>query len=768
MTDDTPTEFLEPPSDVMLDKAIGPYHLRSVLGEGGFGVVYLAEQSEPMRRRVALKLIKPGMDSQAVIARFKAEEQALAMMDHAGVARVFDAGVTDRGLPYFVMELVKGDPITGYCANNRLNLRARLHLFIQVCAAIQHAHTKGVIHRDIKPTNILVAVEGGQATPKVIDFGISKATNQPLTESPAFTQHGQMIGTPEYMSPEQAEMSGVDVDTRTDVYSLGVLLYELLTGALPFDSKHLRTGSLDEVRRLIRDVDPPRPSTRLGASEDAVSNERARARAIKGDLDWICLRAMEKDRTRRYETPSALARDIERHLANEPVEAGPPRATYRIGKFVRRNQTVVFAAATALLLLVGGLAGTSFGLFKAHQQSRLAEVRADETQRELQRAVEVTDFLKTMIEAVNPTVAQGRNTSLLRDMLDDAAARLDEGEITDPRTEADLRTTIGTTYYGLGIYDLAQPHLRRALQLRRDALGDDHVDTLVSINNMGTLLRDQGRSDDAEVYYRESLEGSRRILGDDDPATLTSINNLAVLLGGQGRLDDAEPYYREALERRRRVLGDDHPDTLTSINSMAFLLRGQGRLEEAEVLLREALQGSRRVLGDDHPNTLTAVTNLGFLLLGLERLDEAEPFFREALTGSQSVLGEDHPTTLIAMSNLALLLADLEQGTESLTLIDDAVERAARVLGEDHWLCGNFRGKRGRALQVLRQYAEAAAAMRQAYDILVTALGEEHEQTQRVIGYLVDLYTAWHATEPDAGHETTAATWDSRLTTPGG
>jgi serine/threonine protein kinase len=393
--------FLEQPAEALAATSafggesagtvIGPYKLVELIGEGGMGTVWMAQQTEPVKRLVALKLIKAGMDSKQVLARFEAERQALALMDHPNIARVFDAGTTAAGRPYFVMELVKGIPLARYCDEHRLTPQERLELFVPVCQAVQHAHQKGIIHRDLKPSNMLIARYDGRPVPKVIDFGVAKATGQQLTEHTLVTGFGTVVGTLEYMSPEQAELNQLDIDTRSDIYSLGVLLYELLTGTMPLDKKRLKDAAMQEVLRIIREEEPPRPSTRLSttASQPSIAANRGLepkrlTGLVRGELDWIVMKALEKDRNRRYETANGFAMDVQRYLAGEPVLAAPASQWYRLRKLVRRHRGPVLAAGLVLLALVGGVAGTTWGLLRAvkERDAKDAALTAEQQARE--------------------------------------------------------------------------------------------------------------------------------------------------------------------------------------------------------------------------------------------------------------------------------------------------------------------------------------------------------------------------------------------------
>jgi serine/threonine protein kinase len=464
---------------------IGSYHLLQKIGDGGMGEVWLAEQTRPVRRQVALKLVKAGMDTAQVLARFDAERQALALMDHAAIAKIFDGGSTPEGRPYFAMEYVRGDAITQYCDRNRLSVRDRLELFIQLCDGVQHAHQKGIIHRDLKPSNVLVSLADGKPVPHIIDFGIAKAMAQPLTEQPLFTAIGGFVGTVEYMSPEQAELS-VDIDTRTDVYSLGVLLYELLTGTLPFERKQLRNAGVDEIRRTIREQDPPKPSTRVGT--DATSTTTGEQRRLqpaklvsllRGDLDWITMRALEKERGQRYQTANELALDVRRYLNYEPVMAGPPSTAYRVRKFARRHRLAVAAATSAVIVLA------VFAVVTAIQAGRIARER-DRANNEAATSRQISEFLTGLFTVSDPSEARGRAITA-REILDKGARDLEQLK-DQPELQARLQATIGSVYTSLGVYPEATPLLEQSVATRRRILGADHPDTLKAVNEWRTCI----------------------------------------------------------------------------------------------------------------------------------------------------------------------------------------------------------------------------------------------------------------------------------------
>ena len=696
---------------------IGPYRLLQRIGEGGMGEVWLAEQTEPIHRQVALKLIKAGLDTRQVVARFEAERQALALMDHPGIARVFDAGETPRGLPYFAMEYVKGEPITSYCDRHRLGTPERLDLFARVCEAVQHAHQKGVIHRDLKPSNVLVSVAGDRPQPKVIDFGVAKATARRLTEKTMFTELGVLIGTPEYMSPEQAEMTGLDVDTRTDVYAMGVMLYELLTGGLPFESQELRQAGYDEIRRRIREVDPPRPSTKVRTlgerSTEAARNRRTDpgklVSRLQGDLDWIVMKALEKDRTRRYGSPSELCADLVRHLKHEPVQAGPPGAAYRARKFVRRHRFGVAAA----VLAVAGLA--VFGLVMALQARAIA--------RERDRAGRVSEFLVELFNVSNPSEARG-STVTAREILDRGATQIEKDLGNEPLVRAEMMQTMGRVYSRLGLYSKGADLLRQATGIQERALGDEDPRTLQSMHLLGYALRRQGRTADAEKVVIRALDLRRRVLGREHPDTLATLNDLAVVLQDEGREEEAGTIFQEALEARRRVLGESHPDTIMAIHNVGFSLLARGKYSEGEKLLREASEAFTRTLGKDHPDTVWANRNLAQALNAQGRRREAESIHREVLEIQRRIFGPDHMDILSTSSMLAETIAEQGRFDEAERLFKDALEGQRRVLGPGHRATLATMSRMAMSLyQKAGRLKDAQAVLGEAYRVAVTTEG---------------------------------------------
>lgn len=628
---------------------IGPYRLLNLIADGGMGSVYLAEQRTP-RRRVALKVIKAGMDTRHVVARFETEREALAMMDHPNLATVFDAGETDTGRPYFAMEYVAGVPITDYCDRHQLSTRDRLTLFLQVCAAIQHAHQKGVIHRDIKPSNVLVTVIEGKPVPKVIDFGVAKAISRRLTEKTLFTELGLLVGTPEYMSPEQAEMTGLDVDTTTDIYALGVLLYELLVGALPFDSAILRRAGYAEIQRIIREQEPARPSTRLtglGDTAHEIARRRqtdvtALAREVRGDLDWITLRAMEKDRTRRYPSASEFAADLRRHLANEPVVARPASVAYRGMKFVRRHRAGVAASLAAVVALI------VFGVTMAAQSARIAAER-DGARRERDRAERVSSFLVSLFEASNPDRSKGEKVTA-RQLLDLGRQRL-ESELKDqPQTRAALLHTIGSVYAALDLTDQAEAVLSDAVAVRRGATGSGRTDLADTLNTLARVQLLRGNLDRAESLYEEVLRLRRDVLGPEHSAVARTIANLGVVAFNRGQYERAEQYYRQAAAMERRV--GDATIAASMTGTLGEALMKQGRFTEAIALQQESLAVVRRVLGPENTRTLAHMNNLANALTTAGRYGEADSLLRELVELSRKMLGSDHFQVAMALDNL--------------------------------------------------------------------------------------------------------------------
>jgi serine/threonine protein kinase/flagellar biosynthesis regulator FlbT len=697
----------------------GPYDLLELIGEGGMGQVWLAQQNQPVRRRIAIKLIKVGMDTREVVARFASERQSLALMDHPAIAKVYDAGSTAEGRPYFVMEFVDGLPMTAYCDRHKLTVRERLDLFIQVCEGVQHAHQKAIIHRDLKPSNILVTEIDGKPMPRIIDFGVAKAISQELNAETIFTQAGSMIGTLGYMSPEQASSAGEDIDTRSDVYSLGVVLYELLSGVLPHD---FRKVALLEVLRQLHEQDAPRPSSRIRAldADSAITAQNrgaglpALTRQLKGDPDAITLKALEKDRKRRYASPSELAADIGRYLRNEPVSAHAPGAAYRAGKYIRRHRLGVGMAAAGILFLA------SFAVAQS--------IELRNTRRERDRADRISEFMTGMFKVPDPSEARGK-TVTAREVLDNGAKQIDSGLSGDPELQAKMMQTMSVTYGNLGLYSLARPLAERAVEIQRRDLGPRNPDTLRSMRSLGGILANAGKYAEAEKIQRETIEIERQVLGPDDKATLRSMLSLAGTLDSEGHRTEAAKLDRETLEIQRRVLGPESRNTLDTTNALASILAEQGQIAEAEKLERDALEVERRTLGPDHPATLATMNVLVRDLQAEGRLADAEKLNRETLDIDLRVFGPEHPATLSNTDNLAGLLIQEGRYTEAEKLLRATIDIQRRTLGAEHADTLTSMNNLATAFEEEGRYADAEKLNNETMEIDRRVLGPDHPIT---------------------------------------
>jgi len=708
-------------------RIIGPYRLARRLGEGGMGEVWEAEQLSPVRRTVALKLLKAGMDSRQIAMRFEAERQVLALMQHPGIAQMFDAGITAGGRSYFVMEYVEGSPITSYCDKAGINVQARLLLFQQVCDAVQHAHQKGVIHRDIKPSNVLVTLKDGVPLPKVIDFGLAKLT-APDAGNATLTEIGTILGTPAYASPEQMSLGTIDVDTRSDVYSLGVMLYELLIGVIPFETDDPRPVALLELRRNIRDLEPARPSARLSSLGDRretiaqmrASEVSALRRQLRGDLDWIVMKALEKDRMRRYASPEDFRRDIERYLEHEPVLARSPTASYRLHKFVQRHRLGT-AFATALLLLL-----IAFAAISAVQARRIAAER-DRATAEASKASSINTFLQETIGSADPWQT-GTDISI-RQTLEQAAKKVDIRFKDQPLVAAGVRRTIGESYAGLGRFDEAERLLRSALEVRVALLGREHADVAQSLSDMAALNQQRGNYDLAETQYREVLAIRRKLFGAVHALVADSLLDLATVLTLKGEFASAYEAAAQALSIREQLTGKNGIETAAVLTKMGEIVSGQGDFRRAEQFSARAFDLYKQRLGSNDVRTALAASNLGAVYYRQDKYEQAETLYRNSVDALARVLGRSHPETIISMENLAGALLALKRYDEALLLMDEVLAARRAVLGEENRLVARTLINIATVLSRAGKIQQAREAYAAALPRFVKAYGPDHPDT---------------------------------------
>jgi hypothetical protein len=683
------------------------------------------------------------------VARFEAERQALALMDHPNIAKVLDGGATDTGRPYFVMELVQGVPITEFCDKNRLGAEERIKLFIQVCQAIQSAHQKGIIHRDLKPTNILVTLNAGVPHPMVIDFGVAKATQQKLTEKTVFTNYATMIGTPAYMSPEQAEMSRLDVDTRSDIYGLGVLLYELLTGTTPFPEKRLRSAGYQEMQRIIMEEEPERPSTRLRRASITASRPDSQFLILNSqfsiDLDWIVMKCLEKDRARRYETANGLAADLKRHLDNEPVEARPPTAAYRLQKAIRRNKLAFTAGAAVAAALVVGIGISTWQAVVASRAKTLAKQNLAESQanaalakQRLEDSEAISKFLTEVFQSPDP--ARDGRTITVAETLSNATRKLETELTNQPARRAILQATLARTYYTLSLYREAIPLAEKVRDYYRAACGPDHPDTLKAMGALAMSYDEAGRLDEALKLREEVLALSRKVNGPEHLDTLYAMYNLESSYREAGRRDETLKLEEEVLALFRKVLGPEHADTLGAMNNLALSYDDAGRRDDALKLREEVLSLRRKVNGPEHPDTLKAMLNLAVSYHEAGRLDEAIKLQEQTLTLCRKVLGPEHAGTLGAMNNLAFFYSEFGRRDEALKLREEVLPLYRKVNGPEYpdtlMAMGNLADsydKAGRRDDALKLHEEGLALRRKVS-------GPEHPDTLNALEGLADSY----------------------------
>jgi eukaryotic-like serine/threonine-protein kinase len=709
-----------------LPDRIGPYDIIQLLGEGGMGVVYEAEETAPVRRRVALKLVRSGLgDARDVLARFDAERRAIAVMNHPGIARVLHAGSTEHGEPYFAMELVRGPALTEFCDARRLAVRDRLQLFISICEAVQHAHQKGVIHRDLKPSNILVTDEEGQPQPKIIDFGIAKALGPQTAEGMAKTMAGFAMGTVAYMSPEQASATAIDVDTRADIYSLGVMLYELLVGQLPIDPVEI--GVYEFLARLASgDTSPPTPSVGLSTAVQRSDQVAIRRRTdlrhlqqeLRGDLDWIVMKAMHPDRSLRYETANALAADIRRHLHHEPVAARPPSTRYRVEKFIRRHKVGVITAVVASALVVTSAVVATVGFVQARRAEQVAA-------REAEAARQVTDFLVDLFRQSDPN-ASTRGTLTAREILERGSRRVSSELAAQPLLRARIMQAMGTVQTALGQYPEARSLLENVLGTREQALPTNDPLIAETLTSLGEVERDYGDFDAADQYLTRALAMRERVHGREHIDYASTLSVLATVRWRQGRYAEAESLFKLLLVVDARVRAPSDPRTARDMRGLAGVYIRTQRFEAADSVLRETLALQERTLGAQHPDVAATLNNLGTVAFYLARYNDALRYYQRALPMIERAYGPDHTSTVSVINNEAEVLWKLGQFTQSEPLFRRALMVKERSLAPDNPAIAVTLHSFACMLRDAGRFEEAEPLFRRALAIREVSLGVTH------------------------------------------
>lgn len=723
----------------------GKYKIVEMIAEGGMGSVYRATRIADLRMDVAIKVIKPGMDSQQVLARFSNEQQALAMMKHENIARVLDAGMTDLRLPFFVMELVKGMSLTKFCDENKLSIPERLELFEKVCSAVQHAHQKGIVHRDLKPSNILVTLVDNKPVPKVIDFGLAKALYQPLIDDPIMTRFGTFVGTWQYTAPEQARQDNLDIDTRADIYSLGVILYELLTGSTPMEKRHFADAAIQEVLRMIREEEPPKPSTKIHSSEQLPSIAALRSseplkleRLVRGELDWIVMKALEKDRNRRYGTASDFAADLQRFRNQEPVQAGPPTFSYRASKYLRKHWGAVMVGMVLAGAITIGAVVSTVGWYVAEREKERAK-----TQTEI--ALAINNFLKELLSEADPGVQikpdqQFVSNITVKKALDRAAEKVGSKFVGKPLVEAAIRHTMGKTYLGLGDLPSARLQFEKAEELLRNTSGPKDLRRLQSLYEVAWVSLLESKFTQADELFKNVIELLEQTAGPVHVDTLKAKFGQAILRGYQDKKAESKQLLQQVLADQKKHLGVAHRDTLTTQRGLSTLLQEEGNLTNAEKLMVEVLEIQQRTLGKGHPETFITMNNLGLILDDKQDYVKAETIFNELIRMSETTLGKEHPEFLSYQCNLASVLASQKQYDKAAELYQKIIPTLKQI----HGLRGDD------TLGALQNYGsiltmngspkDGEPYLQEALRGCLETLGLKHAKTRQVIENLIVVY----------------------------